>query len=62
MAHLDRGVYLKGDGEFSDAGTAQENFQNKYDLDSPLEAMNSYARYIEMAWPPTSKVVTNTVP
>lgn len=46
MAHLDHGVYLNGDGEFPDADTAQHNFQNKYDLDNPLEAMNSYARYV----------------
>ncbi|KAI9707762.1 MAG: hypothetical protein M1836_000724 [Candelina mexicana] len=44
MAHLDRGVYPNGEGEFSDPATAQHNFQNQYDLDNPMEAMNSYAR------------------
>ncbi|SLM37842.1 hypothetical protein LPUS_07828 [Lasallia pustulata] len=35
-------VYVNGD--FSEPMTAQHNFQSKYDLDNPLEAMTTYAR------------------
>ena len=37
-------VYVNG--TFSEPMTAQHNFQNKYDLDNPVEAMETYARYV----------------
>ena len=42
-------VYVNG--TFFEPMTAQHNFQNKYDLDNPVEAMETYARYVSIYLP-----------
>lgn len=37
-------VYMNG--AYDEPVAAHQNFQNEYNLDDPLQAMNSYARYV----------------